>query len=160
VDFSLAWREKKKKEESQLCRLEEEEEGTHILATQKHLLEQEDVVLSIRVSLGGDELIVDDQLPEGFRVVSLPVLDSSDEFLRRCSVLLLSRSLVDLVGDPLDASESRHDGEVVLVVVGSSSFDERLIEKERERRKSARRKHREMDATRLTLRRRGYLVIR
>lgn len=98
------------------------------------------MVLSIRVSLGSDELIVDDQLSEGFRIVSLPILDSSDEFLRRRSVLLLSRSLVDLVGDPLDASESRDDGEVVLVVVGSSSLDERLLREGVNMRTSARRR--------------------
>jgi len=110
------------------------------------------VVLSIRVSLGSDELIVDDQLSEGFRIVSLPILDSSDEFLRRRSVLLLSRSLVDLVGDPLDASESRDDGEVVLVVVGSGSLDERLLREGVNMRTSARRRDREIDATRLDLR--------
>ena len=110
------------------------------------------MVLSIRVSLGSDELIVDDQLSEGFRIVSLPILDSSDEFLRRRSVLLLSRSLVDLVGDPLDASESRDDGEVVLVVVGSGSLDERLLREGVNMRTSARRRDREIDATRLDLR--------
>lgn len=95
------------------------------------------MVLSIRVALGRDELIVNDQLPEALWVMSLPILNSGDELLRRRGVLLLSRGLVDLVGDPFNAGESRDDREVVLVVVRSGSLDERLIKQARDGSESA-----------------------
>lgn len=95
------------------------------------------MILSIRVALSRDELIVNNQLPEALWVMSLPILDSGDELLRRRGVLLLSRGLVDLVGDPFNAGESRDDRKVVFVVVGSGSLDERLIKQARDGSESA-----------------------